>query len=366
MKINYTIFKTKLAKILYIAISWVLASLYFSFLIYLLFLPYFEQLNLSMGPFFIINIINSLGALFAGLILGSFEMFYFKDRFRKKPFIYTIIIKTVFYLVSMLIFFFIFSILYNILFRELSIFDPLLFKLTFDYLTGSSTLVLFTIYGAILLITQFFIQVSDRFGPGVLLNFLLGRYHSPKEEKRVFMFLDLKSSTTIAEKVGHVKYFNLLNDFFYDITDSIIYSGGEIYQYVGDEVVISWKLRKGIENANCLKCFFNIEDVIRENSEFYQNKYGLVPVFKAGLHCGKVTTGEIGIVKKEIIFSGDVLNTASRIQEICNKYEKKILISGKLLNMLQIEDKYKAIEIDELKLKGKAKPIKLFGIEKIK
>jgi len=362
MKINKVILKIESAKILYITVSWVLASLYFSFLIYLLFLPYFEQLNISMGPF---SIINSLGALFAGLILGSFEIFYFKNRFRKKPFIYTIIYKSVFYLVSMFVFFVVFSVLYDVLFSNLNIFDPLIFRLMFDYLIDSSNLIFFTMYGAIILITQFFIQVSERFGPGVLLNFLLGRYHSPKEEKRIFMFLDIKSSTTIAEKFGHHRFFGLLNDFFFDITDSIIYTRGEIYQYVGDEVVISWKLDSGIEDANCLKCFFDIYDAIDKNRKFYKTKYGLVPEFKAGLHCGRVTIGEIGVIKKDIVFSGDVLNTASRIQEICNKYNEKLLVSEELLKLLNLNNKYLSKEIDELKLKGKEKLIKFFGIERI-
>ena len=225
MRLNKVIFKIKFSKILYITVSWILASLYFSFLIYLLFVPYLEQFNINMGYSLTIN---SLAALFAGLILGSFEMFYFKDRFRKKPFIYTIISKSIFYLVSMSVLFFLFSVLYNLMFRKLSVLNPHLYRLTFNYLTSRYTLILYTIYGAILFFTQFFLQVSDRFGPGVLLNFLLGKYHTPKEEKRIFMFLDIKSSTTIAERFGHHRFFSLLNDFFFDITDSIIYTRGEI------------------------------------------------------------------------------------------------------------------------------------------
>jgi adenylate cyclase len=54
------------------------------------------------------------------------------------------------------------------------------------------------------------------------------------------MFVDLLSSTTIAEALGNEKYHNLLHDFYADITNPIIYNKGEIYQYVGDEVIVSW------------------------------------------------------------------------------------------------------------------------------
>ncbi len=362
MKINSAVFKLKFTKVLYIAAFWIFVSLYLRFITYLLFLrssdPFNRDFTLSL-------VTNTLAALIAGLIFGTFEMFYFKDRFRKKTFIYAMLMKSAFYLSGTVLAVFIFFIVYNIFHNDLSIFDSNLYQLTFSLILKPGSLIIFAVWGAILLLTIFFIQVSDRFGQGILHNFLLGGYHNPKEEKRIFMFLDLKSSTTIAEKFGHKMYFNLLNDFFYDITDSIIYNKGEVYQYVGDEVTITWKLNKGIENVNCLKCFFDIIDVINENSDYYLKNYELVPEFKAGLHSGTVTAGEVGIFKKEIVYSGDVLNTASRIQEICNEYEKKLLVSEKLLKLLDIKNKYEAEVIDELKLKGKAKTIKLFSIERL-
>jgi len=96
-------------------------------------------------------------------------------------------------------------------------------------------------------ITLFLLQVNDKFGSGILLKFLAGNYHQPKKEERIFMFMDMRSSTTIAEKIGNEKYFNLLNDVFADITNTIINYEGEIYQYVGDEIVISWSIKRVFE-----------------------------------------------------------------------------------------------------------------------
>jgi adenylate cyclase len=208
-------------------------------------------------------------------------------------------------------------------------------------------------------------QVRDSFGYGVLPNYILGRYNKPKEECRIFMFLDLKSSTTIAEKLGHIQYHNLLNDFFDDINDSIIYSKGEIYQYVGDEITVSWTMKNGIENENCLRCFFNIGDKIKSNSTRYTERFGLVPDFKAGLHCGNVTIGEVGVIKKEIVFTGDVLNTTARIEELCNTYDVRLLVSKKLIDLLQIENRYIKNVIAEITLRGKKTKNILYTLERI-
>ncbi len=183
--------------------------------------------------------------------------------------------------------------------------------------------------------------------------------HGFSEVTRIFMFLDIKSSTTIAESLGHIRYFELLNDFFRDIGDAIGRNQGQIYQYVGDEVVISWNLEKGIENNNCLNCFFDIVNTIENLSNNYLKKYNIIPEFKAGLHYGKVSTGTVGTLKKEIIYTGDVLNTASRIEGLCNQYDVNLLLSEDLLDKLDV-NKDKAHKIGEINLRGRNANVTLF------
>jgi adenylate cyclase len=126
---------------------------------------------------------------------------------------------------------------------------------------------------------NFLIQVNRLVGQNVLADFIRGTYHKPKEEKRFFMFLDIESSTKIAEKLGDAKFHVLLNRFFYDLTGAVLQTDGEIYEYVGDEVIVSWKKAKGLENGNCLRCFFLIGREIDQHSEAYRREFGLVPEF---------------------------------------------------------------------------------------
>ena len=156
------------------------------------------------------------------------------------------------------------------------------------------------LFGFLVSVTQFMLQVSDKFGPGILWKFITGKYYHPREEERIFMFLDLRSSTTIAEKMNSKKFFGLLKEIYIDITEPILNSEGEIYQYVGDEVVVTWSVEKGLAGNNCLQCFFQIQQVLEQRKEHYNRVYDLLPSFKAGLHIGEATVGEIGVIKKTL------------------------------------------------------------------
>ena len=124
------------------------------------------------------------------------------------------------------------------------------------------------------------------------------------------MFLDLRSSTTIAEQLGHVRFSSLLQECFFDMTNAIVNGRADVYQYVGDEVVLSWPKERGLENSRCVRCYFEIRNALSARRDHYLSEYGIEPVFKAGLHLGWVTVSEVGIVKREICYHGDVLNTA--------------------------------------------------------
>ena len=134
----------------------------------------------------------------------------------------------------------------------------------------------------------FILQISDKLGQGVLINFLLGKYQHPKEEIRIFMFLDLKSSTAYVEEYGHLKYSQLIQDCFFDLTDIVIKRNASIYQYIGDEVVLTWDLKKGIKDNNCLNTFFDFNKVLNTKRNYYKENYGSLPEFKAGLYLRQI------------------------------------------------------------------------------
>jgi adenylate cyclase len=219
------------------------------------------------------------------------------------------------------------------------------------------------LFGFLVSVTQFMLQVSDKFGPGILWKFITGKYYHPRQEERIFMFLDLRASTTIAEKMDSKKFFSLLKDIYNDVTEPILNSEGEIYQYVGDEVVVTWTAEKGLSENNCLQCFFRIGYALDQRKEYYKRAYDLSPSFKAGLHIGEATVGEIGVIKKDIVYSGDVLNTTSRIQGECNNSGVNILLSSDLLDRMQLSNEYQEVALGDISLKGRQGKVLVYTIK---
>ncbi|MDN3493310.1 adenylate/guanylate cyclase domain-containing protein [Winogradskyella bathintestinalis] len=217
------------------------------------------------------------------------------------------------------------------------------------------------------LLFSFFRIANNKFGKGVILNMLLGRYRKPREVERILMFLDLKSSTTIAEKMGHLEYSRFIQDCFYYLNRIVGKYGAEIYQYVGDEAVLTWKLNKNTtKNIDCINLFFEYDYKLKKHSKYYMKKYGVVPEFKAGIHSGKIIIAEVGTIKKELAYHGDVINTTSRIEEQCNEYNESLLISESFLAKVDLKKKYKAVSLGNELLEGKRESLKLFAIHKSK
>jgi adenylate cyclase len=304
------------------------------------------------------------GALIMGILLGAIEVFWLNKLFIQRSFWKRILIKTVLYFSSIVVLSL--SIIYftSSARLDLPLFHPAVVQVMLHYVSNFAFVSILIYAGVVTNLSLFILEVSDYVGGSIFNNFFIGKYHHPHEEDRIFMFLDIKSSTTIAEHLGNLKYFGLLKKYFSDITPAIIHTSGEIYQYAGDEVIVSWDLEKGLQNNNCVRCFFMIKDIIGSLSENYIEKFGLVPEFKAGFHYGKVTTGEIGILRKEIFYTGDVLNTTARIQASCNGLGTDNLISRELITRMNIDGSYELTTIGECELRGRRNKIILYSFRR--
>lgn len=205
-----------------------------------------------------------------------------------------------------------------------------------------------------------FLRHLDRLlGPGVLFRYVTGRYHRPRREQRVFMFVDITGSTELSERLSLEAYYGLVNDFFHDVSRPVLDSRGEIYQYVGDEVVITWTLEHGIRDASCVRAFFQIDDAVQANADQYRTRYGTIPDFKAGLHLGDVIAAEIGDLKKDIVFNGETLNVTARIQGECHRVGRRLLASGTLLDHLDLPPDLTVERMGAVVLKGVAQPVEI-------
>lgn len=219
------------------------------------------------------------------------------------------------------------------------------------------------IYYLIMNVILLFInQVNTKYGPGILIPLLLGKYARPVEERRIFLFMDLQSSTRLAESLGHIRYSAFIRDSFMDINRLLASYDAEVYQYVGDEIVLSWRMSDPEAGEASIDFFFACEDLFAGKAAEYLQTYGSVPVFKAGIHCGVITAVEIGDVKREIAYHGDILNTAARIQCLCNDHHVKFLASGDFISQIPSSRNFSFNSLGEVTLKGKSVPTELFSI----
>jgi len=238
----------------------------------------------------------------------------------------------------------------------------------FGYTYGSNMKILFVliflIIALLILLLNFILQSVKNMGYYNIESFLTGKYHKPVIEDRTFLFIDLKSSTSHAEKLGHLVYSQMIKDCVQDINTLLNMYKAEVYQYVGDEIVLTWKTDAALNNLNFIEIFYAFERLLNSRSRHYLRKYNHIPEFKAGANSGRVTATEIGVVNRNLAFHGDVLNTTARIQELCNKYDRKLLISGFLKD--QIGDihsmPYNLESLGNQQLKGKLENVEIFAV----
>src|SRR5215472_3349073 len=179
-----------------------------------------------------------------------------------------------------------------------------------------------------------FLSVNDLLGPGVLFAFAAGRYHNPRIEERALLFIDMRASTAIAERLGELRYLSLLNRFVGDVSFAIAEASGGIHKYVGDEVIGTWRLAPGVNPPACVNAAFAALERIAAQGPAYQREFGVVPDFRAGLHCGPVAVGELGSLRREIALIGDTMNTTARILEACRDTDNRVLASAALIERL--------------------------------
>jgi adenylate cyclase len=231
-----------------------------------------------------------------------------------------------------------------------------------EFVLGRRFVEALVILALVSFVINFVRQLNRMLGPGTLVNLLLGRYHRPVAEERIFMFLDINDSTAIAAALGPIGFNDFKNDFFYDIAEPVLETRGQIYQYVGDEAVVAWTMENGLRQGNCLRCVFLVTERIHAQKARYLARYGIVPAFKAGLHGGPVVTAEIGDIKKDIVHSGDTVNTAARIEAQCRPLKRRVLVSADLLSRCMVPAELEVEDVGARELRGKAEAIRLYSL----
>jgi adenylate cyclase len=338
---------------------WIIANLLLSLIIHFHSLIVFEATGIQVaGGIGSIILVSVLFGVVYGIILGLTTYYLDKYFFRKQSLGKVILLKAAISLAALIL---ILMTMRFVLFEFLiaPTLNITLSDKSWDHLFN----LLVFYYFFMTLLISFINQVNKKYGPGVLVPLLLGKYRSPREEERIFMFMDLKSSTATAERLGHLEYSAFIRDCFFDINEMLLPFHAEVYQYVGDEIVVTWKEREGLEDFTCIRFFFACKKQFHDRAQYYLTQYGFLPDFKGGLHMGKVSAVEIGEIKRDIAYHGDTLNTAARIQSVCNEFNKTFLVSGYLLEKIGLHQSMKAEELGMILLRGKTASVGIASVD---
>lgn len=294
-----------------------------------------------------------------GTSIGLFDLGT-RHHFTKRPFLYLVFLKAISYTLILSFWLIIGNGLWEVYANPQITF----IEGTLIYINQPIYIInLTTIFGAILIFSSL-AQINSLHRKGELLNFVTGRYHQPVEVERIFAFIDLIGSTTIAENLGNQKFGLFLKDYYSDITEPIRKTRAEIYQYVGDEIVLSWTPAAGLEDGNVINCIMGMAQTISDKSSYYESHYGYIPKFRSGVHLGRVLVTWVGELKKEILYIGDVMNTAKRIQEDCKRLHQDLLFSEEIAHGLHKLPGMTIQFMEQAIPRGKEKPVKLYTVMK--
>jgi adenylate cyclase len=234
------------------------------------------------------------------------------------------------------------------------IFDPF-HRQSFDFDRRFFEILVFG--GLMSLVANIIVEIGRLVGFGELRRLLTGRYIRPRQERRVFLMVDMKDSTAAAERLGDIRFHQLLNVFFRNLADAAYAHGAEIHKYIGDEAILTWTEDVALRGARCALCPFAVTQRIERAAGEYASRFGFVPSFRAALHTGEIVAGEVGTMKREIAFTGDTLNTTSRLMGVARESGHDIVMSGDLAAKLHLPAGLTAVALDAVHLRGKEKPL---------
>jgi len=204
--------------------------------------------------------------------------------------------------------------------------------------------------------------IANIIGPRAFLNFVTGRYHTPVEENRFVLFVDIAGSTGLAERLGGIGIHRFLDRTFRLLSLSVVDYRGEVLNYVGDEVIVTWPEAGGTVDCLPLRCFLAMRDELSRASGQFEREFGVVPRIRGSLHFGPVIVGEIGDIKRAIVFNGDVMNTAARLEELSRGVDGGFLASQAAMQQFRSELPVTVRDLGRLPIRGRTDGIDVVGL----
>jgi len=216
---------------------------------------------------------------------------------------------------------------------------------------------------ACVVLANLVLGITNIIGPRAFLNFIIGRYHTPIEERRFVLFVDIAGSTGLAERLGGIGIHRFLDHTFRLLTLAVVDYRGEVLNYVGDEVIVTWPERRGAIDCRPLRCFAAMRDELAHAASQFEHEFAATPRIRGSLDFGPVIVGEIGDIKRAIVFNGDVMNTAARLEELSRSVDGGFLASRAAMQRFIATPPFAVRDLGRVPIRGRADGIDVVGID---
>ena len=215
------------------------------------------------------------------------------------------------------------------------------------------------------------LQIKRQFGTYVSPDLVKKLQDNPKllrlggaTKRLTFLFSDIRGFTPISEKYqkNPQGLTTLINRFLDNQTKIILKHGGTIDKYMGDCIMAFWNAPLDCEEQErkATECVLEMRIELEKLNERFTEE-GLDTINTgAGINTGLCVVGNFGSSNRfDYSVLGDSVNLAARLESQCKNYDVDLIISE-----YSLVDGYDYEQLDEIIVKGKSEPVKIYTIRK--
>ena len=183
-------------------------------------------------------------------------------------------------------------------------------------------------------------------------------------KRMTFLFSDIRGFTPISEKYQQdpQKLVEIVNRFLTNQTEIIQKHEGCIDKYMGDCIMAFWNAPLDVEDQErkATEAALEMRVALGELNEIFKAE-GLPEIHTGcGINTGLCVVGNMGSSSRfDYSVLGDSVNLAARLESSCKTYETDLIISE-----FSLVDGYNYEFLDEVVVKGKSEPVKIYTIQK--
>ena len=211
------------------------------------------------------------------------------------------------------------------------------------------------------IVVNLLLAMSRLLGAGTLRSIIIGRYHRPRREERAFVFVDIRDSVSVEDRIGDVRFYSYVVEIFHAVEQAAMETGGEVLDYIGDQVMLSWPT--GQSGAGPFNFVLALADHLGRIQSELRSRYGADAAVRVGIHAGLIVAGEIGVFRRKIVLLGSAVNVAARVEQIARDLHADCIATGAALERFELPKALSATSLGVKQLRGKADAVELWQIK---